>query len=70
MTKLDHTENAYDAFPRLAESTLPCRETVRFYPVGDTSLRDWKELTKDMNADQLLQLKAHIEKRILDRLGS
>ena len=67
--KKDYTENAYEAFPILSEAKLPVRETVRYYPVPD-NLRDWKELTKDMSADQLLQLKAHIEKRILDKLGS
>jgi hypothetical protein len=62
-------KNVYDQFPKLAEHTMPKRETVRYYPVA-TDLRDWKELTKGMSAEQLLQLKAHVEKRILENLGS
>jgi hypothetical protein len=60
--KIDYTENAFE------KETLPKREVVRFYNVPD-NLRDWKKLTKDMTAQEILELQEFIAKEVFKKLG-
>lgn len=55
------------------------RPIVRYYevdwknekfPQRERTLYDWKDLTKGMSDDELLDLKKHIEEQIFKNLGS
>lgn len=40
------------------------------FPIPERELWDWKELTKDLSDKELLSLRAEIEKRLFEKLGS